>query len=72
MKRNKTPPKIYLDAIKKTGEPLMETDDEYVEKDYSQFLINKSLLNWKKMDFDKVALLNIYNSKCSYIIIYCR
>ena len=63
MNRNKTPPKIYLDAIKHTGEPLMNTDDDYVEKDYSQFLINKSLLRWKKMDFHKIELLNMFNSK---------
>ena len=74
MNRNKTPPKSYLDAIKKTGAPLMDIDEDeyverdiygtpYVEKDYSQFLINKSLLNWKKMDFHKVELLNMFNSK---------
>jgi hypothetical protein len=33
----------YLKAINHTKEPLLDTDDEFVEKDYAPFVINRCL-----------------------------
>lgn len=33
----------YLKAINHTKEPLLDTDDEFVEKDYAPFVVNRCL-----------------------------
>ena len=60
--------KDFMDAIKNTGEPLLddgedEYDQEMMEKDYKPFIIQKSLVRSKFINEDNIHLLNMINRK---------